>query len=92
MAELVPWALGLEVPRRDPTEIPPEGLLRKAEAADRANPAGSVSSAWHRVVGRACDARPRSLVPEHSTEVQRGVCPRLPEREERCADPSGVAA
>src|SRR5512135_2959469 len=57
--------------RRDHTEIPPEGLLREAAAADRRDPAGVVPSARDRPDGRACDARPHPPVPEHPAQGNR---------------------
>src|SRR3954469_7162656 len=65
MAELVPCAVGVQVPRRDHTEVPAESLLRKAPASDRPDPSGIVPAAWDRIAGRACDARPYPPVLEH---------------------------
>src|SRR5262245_40843954 len=49
MAELVPCAVGVQVPRGDYTEVPPESLLRKAAPADRPDPARPVPTAGDRV-------------------------------------------
>src|SRR5258708_34685322 len=56
MAEPVPCAVGVQVPRGDDTEVPPESLLRKAEASDWPNFWGVVPSTRSRTVGRARDA------------------------------------
>src|SRR3954469_6819466 len=72
MAEPVPCAVGVQVPRRDHTEVSPQSLLRKAAASDRPDPSGIVPATWDRTAGRARDARPHPSVLEHPAQVQRG--------------------
>src|SRR3954467_7327409 len=90
MAELDPCAVGVQVPRRDHTEVPAESLLRKAPASDRPDPSGIVPAAWDRIAGRACDARPYPPVLEHPAQVQRGQHDRVLEGQECRPDPSRV--
>src|SRR5271165_1436267 len=91
MAEPVPCEVGLQVPRCDTTEVPPQSLLRKASASYRPDPSGPVPTARSRTGGRTCYARPRAPVPEHSAQVQRCVHDRLFERQECSSDPSGTS-
>src|SRR4051795_6047416 len=90
MAEPVPCAVGVQVPRRDHTEVPPQSLLRKAPASDRPDPSGIVPATWDRTAGRARDARPHPPVLEHPAQVQRGQHDRVLEGQECRSDPSRV--
>src|SRR5436305_15169449 len=71
MAEPFPCAVGVQVPRRDSTEVPPESLLREPPASDRLGSSGVVPTLGDFTSGMARDARPYPPVFEHSVEVQR---------------------
>src|SRR5262249_1208118 len=92
VAEPVPCAVGLQVPHRDHTQVPPQSLLRQAAAADRRDLAGSVPSTRSRIGGRSCDARPHPPLFEYTAQVERGLYDRLSEREKCGTDPSRIAA
>ncbi len=91
LAKPVPCEVGVQVTRRDHTEVPPKSLLRKI-ASDWADPARVVSSTRDRADGRSRDARPCAPVSEHTAEVQRGARDRVSQRKECSPDPSGVTS
>src|SRR5882672_10945889 len=92
MAKFVPRSVGVQVSRGDYTQISSEGVLRKAEATDRDDPARVVPSEGCGVAGRALHARPYPHVPEHSAQVQCGPHDRISEGQECGADSSRSVA
>src|SRR5947209_5030773 len=87
MAKPVPREVGLQVPRRDRTEVPEEVVVRAVEEPGRPDPEGAVPAEGGRGDRGARDAGPRAYVPVDPAEVQRGVRDRVAEGQERGADP-----
>src|SRR6516164_11158315 len=92
LAEPGPREVGLQVSRRDPSEVPSQGDLRKAPTGHRPDPAGSVPSEGYRTGGGEGNARPHPHVVERAPAVQHRHGDRVSEGQECDPDSPGAVA
>src|SRR5262249_42863551 len=92
LAEPGPRQVGLQVSRRDPSEVPSQGLVRKAPTRHRPDPAGSVPSEGYRTGGGEGNARPDPQAVERAPSVQYCDDDRVPQGQECDPDSPGTVA
>src|SRR5262245_44401913 len=92
LAEPGPREVGLQVPRRDPPEVPSQGVVREDAPRRRPDPAGPVPAEGSRAGGGEGNAGPHPHAAERAAAIQSRDGDRLPEGQECDPDPPGAVA
>src|SRR6516164_3566842 len=92
LAEPGPREVGLQVSRRDPSEVPSQGDLREAPTGHRPDPARSVPSEGYRTGGGEGNAGPHPHAVERAPTVPHCDDDRVPQGQECDPDSPGTVA